>query len=258
VNWKIKYAPPEKKWRWKWKKPRTSFNPEQIMRFAHSALLCAILIFLQACSFEQPGQNTYLALNGPPLSLAGRRISATATDVRDLPLELEGSMERSCMVGLGEIELTAMGLRCKGKINSAPSGKGRIKAVIPCENSMFLLLTLSNRGPDQGMGLAHFAGADHPRALREPASTEENNPPDGQPDTRKQPAWATGLEVSVGPALLLFYHPWDKEAARRLREALIEMADSLEKIVSEKSPGNPPEGEISDHKGNSGEIFFKR
>jgi hypothetical protein len=205
------------------------------MRFAHSALLCALLIFLPACSLEQPGQNAYLALNGPPLSLAGRRISVAVADGQDLPLELEGNMERSCMVGLGEIELTAMGLRCKGKINSPPSGKGRIKAVIPCENSMFLLLTLSNRGPDQGMGLAHFAGTDdHTRALREPASTEENEALAGRPEAQKQSVRATGLEVSAEPPLLLFYHPWDKEAARRLREALVEMADSLAKIVSEE------------------------
>jgi hypothetical protein len=170
------------------------------------------LLLCSACSSPPQARLGSFALDGPPLALAGCKLNAVAEKGKDLPLALEGSMERSCMVGFGKIELrdTERGLLCKGEINSPPTEKGRIRAVLHCENSLFLLLTLSNKGPDQGVGLARFVR-----------------------DASGQPA--------PEPGLLLFYHPWDKEAARRLHDVLGDMAVSLTKITREKNAGNQTE-----------------
>ncbi|MDR2825587.1 MAG: hypothetical protein LBV76_02190 [Deltaproteobacteria bacterium] len=156
-------------------------------------------------------------MNGPALALVAGRLDLALKDGKDVPIVFAGSMERSCMVGLGEIELTEAapgGLRCKGSISGSLSEKGRIKAILPCGNSDFLLLTLSNKGPDQGMGLAHFARAEH--------RTDKTEHMESSAVTRVE-----NLIISEEAPLVLFYHPWDVEAKRRLVEVLLNMAEIL-------------------------------
>jgi hypothetical protein len=181
--------------------------------FPRSGLYLLFFLTLSACSYGPRPQITYFAIPGPPLALVAGKLDISAKDGKEPAIVLEGSMERTCMVGLGEIELKETvpgGLACKGKISGGPSEKGRIKAILPCGNSTFILLTLSNRGPDQGVGLAQFARAE---SLPESSAT-----------TRVE-----DLIISEEAPLALFYHPWADEAERRLGEVLVNMAEALTK-----------------------------
>jgi hypothetical protein len=202
------------------------------------------LLLCSACSSNPQARLGSFALDGPPLALAGCKLNAVAEKGRALPLALEGSMERSCMVGVGKIELrdTERGLLCTGAINSAPSEKGRIRAVLRCENSLFLMLTLSNKGPDQGVGLARFVRDASGQLPPEPgpAPAEQDATAGNNPAPPKASNFPTDSEIFKEEPLLLFYHPWDKEAARRLPEVLDGMAEALAKTARGKNAGSRP------------------
>ncbi len=116
-------------------------------------------------------------LDGPPLSVAA--------EYDGVPLE--GTMERTAMVGLGEMFLVSpdKSLDCRAEFNAEPSEKGRIRGVLICTDKHRFSVALRNLGPDQGVGL--------------------------------------GLEPGNDKLLVLFYHPSPDEALRRLPQAIEDM-----------------------------------
>lgn len=115
---------------------------------------------------------------------------------------MRGEMDRSCMAGTGSIRLVSDSdaVECLGTMDRPATDKGRLYIELACDNGRAITLGMRNLGPDQGMGLGQF---------------QDN-----------------------AQRLLLFYHPWEEEAFRRL--ALLEKdmieADKLqaEKATAEK------------------------
>ena len=108
-----------------------------------------------------------------------------AADYAGLPLE--GYMDRRAMVGIGEMVLASKdnSLSCKAVFNVEPSDKARIRVVLICADNRTFSLTMRNLGPDQGVGI--------------------------------------GLEPGKDELLVLFYHPSEEEARRRLPQAATDM-----------------------------------
>ena len=98
-----------------------------------------------------------------------------------------GHMERSCMAGAGRMVLQnqTLGLLCKGGTDNPASEKGRMYAYLSCAGNKTMRVAYRNLGPDQGVGIGRF---------------EEN-----------------------GPVLVLYYHPWEDEAKRRVYELASKM-----------------------------------
>ena len=92
----------------------------------------------------------------------------------------KGYMERHCMAGVGHIVLYLPDSKaiCQGNMDSPPTEKARLYAELSCSDSRTLRIAMRNLGPDQGLGIGSF---------------------EGQEET-----------------LILFYHPCEDEAKRRL------------------------------------------
>lgn len=219
-------------------------NPEHLHSPVRLVTLVAALVAflaLASCASSPGPRYTSFAMEGPPLVIVGGSLFAPGPDsgsavsaaapvvAADLPLH--GGLERSGMVGNGEIwlEYKPTGVICRGRLKDGPAPNGRIRGIIPCvfqggqgrpepeasPGTVFMLLTLSQQGPDQGLGLAQFASPSDPHA------------PPGQAEGAEKEAAATDAEtvdiqdlhISEAPPLLFFYHPWDEEAARRYLDA---------------------------------------
>lgn len=117
-----------------------------------------------------------LALDGPPLALIVRNDSAT----------WKGAMERGCMAGVGHISLRKINgyAVCTGDVDHPATDKGRLYADLACSDGTAMTFVYRNLGPDQGMGLARVS--------------------------------ATGTDEGDGKQAVLFYHPSEEEAERRL------------------------------------------
>jgi hypothetical protein len=73
----------------------------------------------------------------------------------DLPVE--GSMDRSCMAGVGSIDLRILSfprpLVCTAFLDTPPTAKGRVRGRLDCQDRTSFLLTLRNLGPERGIAL---------------------------------------------------------------------------------------------------------
>lgn len=186
-------------------------------RPALAALLwAAFFCLLPACTPAQPPRYTVFAMEGPPLAIVGGPLDAAGEP------SLTGRMDRACMVGDGEIAIDypPQNLVCRGRLKDGPAENGRVRGIIPCtgqEGAVFLLLTLGQHGPDQGVGLARIARGEISSAK------DLENPELVQVDD---------LVTSSEPPLLFFYHPWDQEAGRRFQEARENVLLGLDKKKS--------------------------
>lgn len=108
----------------------------------------------------------------------------------------DGSMDRGSMAGAGLVSLqnAANGVLCGGEMDHPATDKGRLYADLSCTNGDTMVLVFRNLGPDQGMGIARI------------------NPDAGD-----------------GELLTLFYHPWAKEARRRLGQVRAEITEAMER-----------------------------
>lgn len=178
------------------------------------SLLLAALLALTACAPAQPPRYTVFAMEGPPLAIVGGRLDDAGEP------SLAGRMERSAMVGDGDIEIDypSQNLACRGRLKGGPAGNGRVRGIIPCtggDEPLFLLLTLGQHGPDQGAGVARLA--------RGKVSAFDGA------GGESELAQVEDLDISEEPPLLFFYHPWDEEAVRRYQDARSNVLRGLEK-----------------------------
>ncbi len=106
-------------------------------------LLCA------GCASSGGGNPTAaLAVDGPPLAVVGEYDG----------MRLEGTMDRTCMAGYGQLLLfspdTGAEFTCEAAVDSPPTDKARIRGILDCSQSRILYFSLRNLGPDQGVGIA--------------------------------------------------------------------------------------------------------
>ncbi|MDR3073462.1 MAG: hypothetical protein LBV01_01895 [Deltaproteobacteria bacterium] len=101
---------------------------------------------------------------------------------------LQGFMDRGCMAGVGGMILYSRrdNVSCKGTMDRPATDKGRLYLDLDCSDGRTLRVVLRNLGPDQGMGLGHI----------------------GEEEDR----------------LVLFYHPSEDEARRRLARLKADIA----------------------------------
>ena len=119
-------------------------------------LALALLACLRGCGAERvpSGVPTVaLAMEGPPLAIVG--------EYEGMPLE--GSMDRTCMSGIGSITVRgedAQGREflCTAKVDAPPTEKGRVRGAFQCTGERVLAFSLRNLGPDQGLGVAREPG----------------------------------------------------------------------------------------------------
>lgn len=168
--------------------------------------LLAAALLLSACASKS--KSTFYSLEGPPLAIAGEQDGRL----------FEGSMERTAMLGQGEMlfrqvndamglstgrakttpesaaaslkdaaENTSETLLCHGSIKSIPNENGHYAGGLMCNDGNALMFIFRSLGPDQGVGLGSFI---------RPA---ENN-------------------ALVGGPLVFYFHPWQEEARRRLNQ----------------------------------------
>jgi hypothetical protein len=139
-------------------------------------LLLLLFLLLSGCAAPAPvALPPVPILSGPPLALVGR--------YGDLPVE--GILDRTCMAGVGVLDLYSPSLAdfaCTATLDAPPNEKGRVKGLLTCSDRTSFLFTMHNLGPDQGFAVG-----------RSPASTD---------------------------LLVFFYHPSSEEAARRFPEIL--------------------------------------
>ncbi|MDR1359963.1 MAG: hypothetical protein LBJ82_03185 [Deltaproteobacteria bacterium] len=156
-----------------------------------------LFLLLSGCAALEPAaQLPRPTLSGPSLPLAGQYGD----------LLLEGFLDRTCMAGVGSLELhdsPSGNFACSALLDAPPNEKGRIKGLLTCSDRSSFLFTMRNLGPDQGFGVG-----------RSPASPH---------------------------LLVFFYHPSPEEAARRLQEILsdINQANLLQEREKPRSPENP-------------------
>lgn len=129
---------------------------------------------------------------------------------------LVGRMDRYMMVGIGKISVEstdpALPFQCEATLDSPPTEKGRIRGLMNCDNNEIIYFTLRNLGPDQGVGV----GTVHKKAKE----------------------------------MVIFYHPSDEEAIRRLPEVREDIRQARKALNKEhtttaevKSPA--PASEVS-------------
>ena len=143
----------------------------------NSLMLCALVVLPSACASSQTeGMSHMYAMDGPPLALVGK--------LGDLAVE--GSMDRTCMAGVGMVSLHSRfiedALVCSAVLDVPPNEKARVKGVLRCENNPPIFFTMRNLGPDQGVAVGRSEGSEE--------------------------------------LLVFFYHPSREEAERRLPEVL--------------------------------------
>lgn len=161
------------------------------MRSSFSCTRAALLAVLFALSLapllggcaDKSAPSVLLALDGPPL------FAAAAGET----LVLSGSMDRSCMAGIGDLLLAGKNteLSCRGSMDHPANSKGRMYIDLACSDGTALTFVMRNLGPDQGMGVGEFTGN--------------------------------------GETVILFYHPCENEAFRRLQSLREDLAAALEK-----------------------------
>lgn len=142
-----------------------------------------LLVLLSGCAGRSVTPSIALSLSGPALAIAGEYGG----------IALGGTMDRSCMVGVGTITLhseqTEPAFMCEGKVNAEPSEKGRVYGILDCQGGQPIAFSLRNLGPDQGVGVG--------KAL------------DGS-----------------AALMLLFYHSSTEEAKRRFPEVKAEIEEA--------------------------------
>ena len=124
------------------------------------------------------------------LSLDGPSLAVAASYAG---MTLEGSMDRTVMTGKGELVLTATNgadFSCTASVDSMPTQKARVRGFLLCTGDRRLPFSLRNTGPDQGVGIAR--------------------------------------ESAEGDLLVMFYHPSQEEAVRRLPEVQADLAKAQE------------------------------
>jgi hypothetical protein len=164
--------------------------------------LLPLLLLLSGCAAPDPGARLPLpALSGPPLALIGRYGD----------LDLEGTLDRACMAGVGALEIHSLpfgDFACTAALDAPPNEKGRIKGRLACSNQTTFLFTMRNLGPDQG--------------------------------------FAVGRSLASPDLLVFFYHPSAEEAARRFPEIFsdLDRANRLQGREEGPAPENasPDEG----------------
>lgn len=124
-----------------------------ILRLARPIFLAALCLALSGCAASGPGPApaVALAVDGPPLALAGEYAG----------MPLRGSMDRTCMTGYGSLRLEAESggpeFICEARIDEPPTEKGRVRGVMLCTGERRLVFSLRNIGPDQGVGVGREA-----------------------------------------------------------------------------------------------------
>jgi hypothetical protein len=137
-----------------------------------------------------------LVLDGPALHIAGVYSG----------MRLQGTMDRGCMAGVGELHLRAAGVAdgvtdlagtgdtdgaptqafaCSAKLDVLPDRKARVNGTLECTSGRRMAFSLRNLGPDQGVGIAR--------------------------------------EFQEGGLMIFFYHAAESEAERRLPQILADM-----------------------------------
>ncbi|MDR2892425.1 MAG: hypothetical protein LBV80_05000 [Deltaproteobacteria bacterium] len=211
--------------------------------------LCLLTLLCAACGGGEAARVTVFALEGPPLAIAGEQGE----------LKFEGEMDRSCMVGSGHFKLVNLenGAICQGEINNGPSNKGRIRGLVSCGDLRFLMLIMSNQGPDQGVGVGRFAyGSDANGENREHAESNPNdennvNTKHGEDAESGNDSANTAqtialpeLDIEAGDPLLFYYHPWIEEARRRLIDVRENVTINLQRKADSQNNSQPKEEEL--------------
>ena len=143
--------------------------------------ILAVSLFLIGCGPVTGPPSIRLALDGPPLHIAGDKNGEF----------FHGDMDRGCMAGFGRIILTdeKRAVTCKGEMDAPANEKARLHVTLLCDNGETISITMRNLGPDQGLG--------------------------------------AGRINETSERLLLFYHPSETEAKRRLVQLKAEMEQAL-------------------------------
>ncbi len=119
---------------------------------------------------------------------------------------LHGFMDRSVMAGTGNVILYDQQNRitCKGTMDTPASDKGRLYVTLTCGDGREMALAMRNLGPDQGMGVGRVQNSGH--------------------------------------RLILFYHPCEAEARRRLRAVKADIARGEQARTADSPPkaAGPP------------------
>ncbi len=113
------------------------------------ALCATCMAFLSGCASSRGGTVNF-ATEGPELFVIGEYKGK----------ELQGSLERKVLIGLGSMTLNATGkggFTCTAKFNSPPQPNLRVRGVLLCEGFEPLGVTINPLGPDQGLGVARQA-----------------------------------------------------------------------------------------------------
>ena len=121
-----------------------------------SLLAVALLACLGGCGAERVSSGVpvvALAMEGPPLAIVGEYNG----------MSIEGSMDRTCMSGVGSMTVRgedAQGREflCTAKVDAPPTEKGRVRGAFQCTGERVLAFSLRNLGPDQGLGVAREPG----------------------------------------------------------------------------------------------------
>ena len=119
-------------------------------------LALALVACLGGCGAERVSSGVpavALAMEGPPLAIVGEYEG----------MSLEGSMDRTCMSGIGSLTVRgedAQGREflCTAKVDAPPTEKGRVRGAFQCTGERVLAFSLRNLGPDQGLGVAREPG----------------------------------------------------------------------------------------------------
>lgn len=116
-----------------------------------------------------------------------------------------GGMDRDCMAGLGGMIVynRRADVSCQGRMDRPATDKGRLYISLECSNGDILTFVMRNLGPDQGMGL--------------------------------------GRVNETGEQLLLFYHPCEDEARRRLEQLKADIAVAKEEKRKRETAREEPE-----------------
>lgn len=143
-----------------------------------AAVLCAAFAGCAPKTVAPP--SAAQAVDGPELAVVGEYEG----------MSLRGTMDRTCMVGVGRMTLHAADapetFSCTAALNAPPSEKARVRGFLECTDNRKFLFSLRNIGPDQGVGI--------------------------------------GREREDGELMILFYHSSAEEADRRFDSVRADIA----------------------------------